>query len=441
MLRFHTSLRLMKSHLGRVIFFSLVLLCLLGGWMASSTLHARSKATTSAKASASANIQGKAEAQPTAPATVANSSAMPSPDTLLEGIYTDISGGHLRSALAKANRLVDAYPNFHLGQLIRGDLLLMHARPVTALGDVANANASKLQELRAEAIARLKMLQQAPDPDLIPRAFIQLRPEQKYALLVDANNSRLFVYQNKNGKLSLLKHVYISHGKLGVNKVREGDQKTPIGIYQITSRIAKEKLPDFYGAGALPLNYPNEWDRLHDRSGSGIWLHGMPSTSFSRPPLASDGCVALNNPDMSKLINTVDIGRTPVIISDQVEWVNATIQNRDRKTAQRMLEQWRHDVENGDLQLLARNYSANFKPDSNDNLSTWLSRQYPPVADPNVSVKLLDLSLFRYPGDDNLIVASFTQTTQSGKKTISSRKRQYWTKESGKWKIVYETKP
>ena len=30
------------------------------------------------------------------------------------------------------------------------------------------------------------------------------------------------------------------------------------------------------GDGAFPLNYPNEWDRRLNKTGSGIWLHGTP---------------------------------------------------------------------------------------------------------------------------------------------------------------------
>ena len=120
-------------------------------------------------------------------------------------------------------------------------------------------------------------------------------------LVVDANRSRLYVYENQGGQLKLVTDYYISQGKLGINKIKAGDQKTPIGVYYITSRLPGARLPDFYGTGALPINYPNEWDKLNGRSGSGIWLHGTPSDSYSRPPLSSDGCVVLTNPDLNKL--------------------------------------------------------------------------------------------------------------------------------------------
>ena len=97
---------------------------------------------------------------------------------------------------------------------------------------------------------------------------------------------------------------YISLGKNGVEKQRQGDQKTPLGVYRVIS--ARERLPDFYGPGAFPLDYPNDWDRLQHRNGHGIWLHGTPSDTYSRAPWATDGCVVLTNEDFAKLSRYVD---------------------------------------------------------------------------------------------------------------------------------------
>ncbi|MEA5097012.1 MAG: L,D-transpeptidase family protein [Burkholderiaceae bacterium] len=426
MLHLDLTLRPKKLQLGRTLFFVLALLFLAGGWSTPTILHAKNKARTSTKASS--------KTPKNAPAPSAHNA-----DALLAGIYADLVDGRLKDATAKADRLVDAYPNFYPGHLLRGDLLLMHTRPLSTIGEAPETNTNKLAELRAEVMVRLKALRYVPDPDLLPRAFIQLRPEHKYALMVDTANSRVYVYQHKSGKLTLKNHFYISHGKLGVHKLREGDQKTPIGIYRITGKMARGNLPDFYGAGALPLNYPNEWDKLHERGGSGIWLHGMPSTSFSRPPLASDGCVALTNPDMETLLSSSEMRTAPVIISDRVELVNAAVVKRDRKTADLMLDQWRRDAENGDAQLMARNYSAEFKSGTGEDLPTWLVRQYPP-ANQNVSIKLRDLALFHYPGERNMVFASFTQEIRSGKSATSVHRRQYWAKEGSKWKIVHESR-
>src|SRR5262249_55548525 len=150
--------------------------------------------------------------------------------------------------------------------------------------------------------------------------------------------------------------------------------KTPIGIYYITGRLAGAKLPDFYGSGALPINYPNEWDRLNGRSGSGIWLHGTPSDSFSRPPLSSDGCVVLTNPDLHKLSASVEVGKTPVVISETVEFVSKAKWESDRSVAAKLVDEWRKDVESMNATRVMANYSHQFKSERGEDLATWFSR-------------------------------------------------------------------
>ena len=363
----------------------------------------------------------------------------PDPEVLLLDVYRDLAAHHLREAQAKADQLVEAYPNFRLGQLIRGDLLMMHTHTVSTFGAVLNAPEDKLKNLREEAVARLKSLRDRPDPKLMPRSILQLREDQKYALIVDAARSRLYVYENVGGQLKFVTDYYISQGKLGVNKLKEGDQKTPLGVYYITGRLSGAKLPDFYGSGALPINYPNEWDKMNGRSGSGIWLHGTPSDSFSRPPLSSDGCVVLTNPDLHQLSASVEIGKTPVVISDNVEFVSKTKWDAERATANRLVDAWRRDVESLNPARLLANYSRRFKSSIGEDLTTWFTKHpqtFPGVT--NVSMTLRDLTFFLYPGQEDMIVSTFTQDAVIGKSKHSIRKRQYWAKEGAQWKIVSE---
>lgn len=363
----------------------------------------------------------------------------PDPETLLIEVYKELGANRLRQAQKKADALVEAYPNFRLGHLIRGDLLLMHTRPVTTLGAVPNGPEDKLKNLREEATVRLKYLRERPDPELVPRPVLQLRDDQKQVLVVDAKRSRLYVYENRGGQLKFVRDYYISQGKLGVNKLKEGDQKTPIGVYYITSRLASSRLPDFYGSGALPINYPNEWDKLHGRSGSGIWLHGTPPDSFSRPPLSSDGCVVLTNPDLHELAETVEIGKTPVVISESVEFVTRAKWDHERKVAATLVDGWRLDLESLNQSRLMANYSRQFKSERGENLTTWFAKRQQVLGRAkDLSIKLREVSYFFYPGRDDLIVSTFTQDTFVGKNKSSARKRQYWTKEGDQWKIIYE---
>lgn len=417
MLRFQSTYRRTNIHSKRVLFLGLSWLLAAGSWAAPSAVDARlSPATAQAIAAAS----------------------KPDPEVLLIGVYQELGANNLRKALEKADALVEAYPNFRLGHLIRGDLLLMHSRPVTTLGAV-NGPEDKLRNLREEAMVRLKSLQERPGPGMIPRLVLQMRDDQKHVLLVDAKRSRLYMYENKGGELKFLSDYYISQGKLGVNKLKEGDQRTPIGIYYITSHLPGARLPDFYGSGALPINYPNEWDKLNGRSGSGIWLHGVPSDSFSRPPLSSDGCVVLTNQDLYKLATSVEVGKTPVVISESIEFVTKAKWENDRNLAARLIDGWRRDVESLNPQRLMANYSRNFKSDRGEDLSTWVGKQQQSVRGvKELSIALRDATHFFYPGRDDMLVSTFTQESQIGKSKTSIRKRQYWAKEGVQWKIVYE---
>ena len=386
---------------------------------------------------ASKKQASRAPAQPPAQAS-APAPEVEDPEVLLIDVYKALAANNLRKALARADKLVDAYPTFRLGHLIRGDLLLMQTQPVKTLGAVEGPE-DKLKNLREEAMVRLKSLRERPDPDLIPRLVLKLREDQKHVLLVDARRSRLYVYANRGGQLKFVTDYYISQGKYGVNKLKEGDQRTPVGIYYITSHLPGARLPDFYGSGALPINYPNEWDKINGRSGSGIWLHGTPSDSFSRPPLSSDGCVVLTNPDLHKLASSVEIGKTPVVIAESVDFVNKTKWESDRSLATRLVEGWKRDVETLNTARIGENYSRKFKSERGESLDIWLSKHQQSMSGvKGLAVTLRDMTHFFYPGREDMLVSTFTQESQFGKNKTSIRKRQYWAKEGSHWKIVYE---
>lgn len=362
----------------------------------------------------------------------------PNAEVMLIDVYKSLGANHLREAMSKADALVAAYPTFRLGHLIRGDMLLMQTRNVETLGP-AEGPQDKLKDLRDEAMVRLNSLRGRPDPELVPRAILQLRDDQKQVLIVDAKRSRLYIYEHINGKLKFITDYYISQGKLGINKLKSGDQKTPVGVYYITSRVGGPHLPDFYGSGALPINYPNDWDRLNGRSGSGIWLHGTPSDNYSRPPLSSDGCVVLTNPDLTSLSAAVEVGKTPVVIAESVEFVNKTKSVNDRNNALKLVEGWRRDFESLDSGRFISNYSSRFKAERGEDRQAWLNKQWQPITGAkNVAIKMRELTLFLYPGREDLLVSTFTEDALIDANKVSTRKRQYWAKEGEQWRIVSE---
>ncbi|MEK7738001.1 MAG: L,D-transpeptidase family protein [Pseudomonadota bacterium] len=360
------------------------------------------------------------------------------PEPLLARVFEQIEQNRLDVALQEVEALVKAYPNFHLANLIKGDLLLARSRPIQAFGNIANAPLDKLADLREEAIARLKAYREKPPANYVPRYLLQMRADQKYAIVVDTQKSRLYLYQNENGTPHFVADYYISHGKLGTDKVREGDKKTPIGVYHVTGSLSRQKLGDFYGNGAFPISYPNEWDKRQGRNGHGIWLHGTPSNTFSRPPKASDGCVVLANQDLDAISKNLQIGLTPVIISNSIEWLSLDDWQAERESLKKQIEEWRADWESLNVEKYLGHYSQKFLSDG-QNYAQWGDRKRQ-VGNGKSWIKVAadNISMFRNPGKEDMAVVTFDQDYRSNNLSNVMKKRQYWQKEDGRWKIVYE---
>jgi murein L,D-transpeptidase YafK len=360
------------------------------------------------------------------------------PEPMLARVFDDIEAGNWEAALQQDDALLKAYPTFRLADLIKGDLLLARTRPLTSFGEGAAGEQDKVAGLRDEAIARLRAYREKPPTNYVPRYLMQLGPEQKYAIVVDTQKSRLYLYQNDHGRPRFVADYYVSHGKLGTDKLREGDKKTPIGVYHVTSSLPRQKLADLYGSGAFPLSYPNEWDKRMGRNGHGIWLHGTPSNTFSRPPKASDGCVVLANQDLDAVAKNLQIGLTPVIISNSIEWLSLDDWEAERESLLHVMDEWRKDWESRDIDRYAAHYSHKFLADGQD-YAEWVKRKRQVNAGKAwVKVTTKNVSMFRAPGKEDYVVVTFEQDYQSNNLSNSMEKRQYWVKEDGRWKIIFE---
>lgn len=205
-----------------------------------------------------------------------------------------------------------------------------------------------------------------------------------------------------------------------------------MGIYYITGLVSQKRLPDFYGKAALHLNYPNEWDRLQHRSGTGIFLHGTPSDTYSRPPLASNGCVVLANADLATPEKVADVGKTPVIIERRVEFVSYAQGENVINRINSQIDQWLQDVQSGDNQHLLRHYAIRCLQ-QHPPPGTALVRQRSKLRIDNSSK-----SLFRYPGSEEILVATFTLEDTRKHSNVEHRLRQYWGQDGGAWKILHE---
>lgn len=359
-------------------------------------------------------------------------------EAAIVAVLKDIAGDRIGSAQTELDRLLAAKPDFRLAQLIKGDLLMARTRPIETLGNAPDGPADRLQDLREEAKARLLRLHSEAPRDRLPRYLLKMAPEQKFAIVVDTSRSSLYVFANRDGRPHYVADYYITIGKNGIEKVREGDKKTPLGVYQVTGNLPVSRVGDFYGSGAYPISYPNEWDRRQGRDGHGIWLHGTPRDTYSRPPRASDGCVVLTNEDLQAIARDLQIGITPVIISAGVDWVAEQDMSTVRASLESSVEQWRKDWES----LQTENYLTHYAPGfstGTSGLAEWAAQKRAVNAGKSwIKVKLDGVSMFLYPGREPLAVVNFTQDYASNNLSNVMKKRQYWLRDGARWKIVYE---
>lgn len=389
-------------------------------------------------------LAGEATAAPRAKPAAATKAA-PAPrdgeaEARLIEIYKLIGEAQTRTALTRAEALVRDHPNFGLAQLVYGDLLALKARPVRAFGDVPGADmqggAQALADLREESQLRMRALRERPPAGAIPSQFLQIAPRSRHAIAVDSSRARLYLFENGPEGMKLVADYYISVGKQGTEKVVEGDLRTPLGVYYITSNLDPKSLKDFYGSGALPINYPNPYDARRGRTGHGIWLHGTPPEQFSRAPKATDGCVVLANPDLERIIRTVEVRTTPVVIAQSLRWVQPAAAHAEQRQFKDVLQAWRNAKASGDLNRLLSFYTPDFNVNGKT-ISEWT-----PVMKVELSrmqgrdIELKDVSVLRWTDSADTMVVTFGEVAAGARS--GPVKRQYWVRQGPQWKIFFE---
>ncbi|MES2499324.1 MAG: L,D-transpeptidase family protein [Pseudomonadota bacterium] len=367
-------------------------------------------------------------------------------ESLLVKSLVEITQGNTKQAFTTINELIRTAPNFKLAYLIRGDLLSAQGRALETLGNpnlalASKTNSDEIEGLRQEARTRIDYYLSDKKNLQLPNLLVKLSPEQTHIIVVDTVKSRLFVYKNTDNKLQYVDDYYVTIGKNGAGKQVQGDKRTPLGVYFAGKKLT-QPLADMYGDGAYPLNYPNELDTHQNKNGYGIWLHGTPTNTYSRPPRASDGCVVLSNPDLKALAPILQTGKTPVIISDSIEWLSATksdFQSEEQKTLAETIEDWRKDWISQDADKYLSHYSERFFY-NDGNYQKWADyKRVIQSVKPKVSINIDKLSMFSYPNmKENIVVVNFEQDFKSATLNNKMLKRQYWINENNQWKIIYE---
>ena len=307
-------------------------------------------------------------------------------------------------------------PQYKLGWLLYGDLLNAMSGGKVKL-PLADSDI-RVEGLKAEMERRL--IKRDLTSDAVPGNLIHVSGEASKAIVVDLSQSRMFLLQRDENGWHRVRDNYAGIGQLGVGKRGEHDLRTPVGVYHISRYIPDSELPDMYGAGALTLDYPNDWDHADNRYGHGIWIHGVPKDTYVRAPQSSQGCVTMANEDFERLRKEVGVG-APVILADNVQWLFAEEAEALKQEWLDRLDQWRLAWLSGDAGRVGKFY-----------------RQPPrPAAYRELDVDRVNV--FDYPGEKDLVLAQFKVSSNGGGRASESTVEQFWRRTvAGDWKIVME---
>ena len=275
---------------------------------------------------------------------------------------------------------------------------------------------------------------------VVPAHVLQLPESVAEVLIADAKTSTLYRFGKTTYGLAKIDQRYMSIGRNGVGKEKAWDRKTPLGIYFITEKLDTSNLHDKYGVAAYPLDYPNAWDRYNQRTGDGIWLHGVSRNSdVMRPPRDTDGCLALPNDELLSLMGALKPLVTPVIVARELTWATPSDLENIRIELHIALQMWRQSLEEADWLTHLSLYSDEFRHHGM-NKDAWASYRLGVFDTKNFElVNLKNVVLLADPEELGLYLSRFTQELVADGEKITLTKRLYWKhREDNLWQIVAE---
>lgn len=266
------------------------------------------------------------------------------------------------------------------------------------------------------------------------------RSEPFVAVVVDKSTSVLYIVEMKEGRPEIIAKTSVLVGGGGGDKKVSGDMKTPEGVYYITGYLSPEELrkaygsvADDYGTGAFPLNYPNFFDRISGKTGSGIWIHGK---RVDRKEQTTRGCVALENDVLDKYKQYLKRG-VPVVIARKVEFEQLHNYESEKAFLKQKLDDLVASWEGLDFENFASHYHIKFRSGSGENYAQYLGKKKTLMRlYPERRIEISSVRAFKENGDE--FVYDFDQLYCADNILAYGNKRLYLKKEVDELKIIAE---
>jgi len=238
---------------------------------------------------------------------------------------------------------------------------------------------------------------------------------EKYSNVLTCNKSRstLNLYtQDKNKHFKLKNKNDAFTGKNKGDKKREGDSRTPVGVYELVDKKSKAtKLDPFYGPYAFVTSYPNSYDNYKGKSGHGIWIHGLPESQ--KRDKFTKGCIAIQNINLKKLEKKIDIKKTLLIINES--WIKTDISKDKLASILAQIYSWRYAWLYSDIEKYLSFYSDDFIRFDGMKIEKF-KRYKTRIFSKNEKKTILfnDLNVVPYPNTKNSYQVTFREYYKSG---------------------------
>ena len=228
-------------------------------------------------------------------------------------------------------------------------------------------------------------------------------------LTCNKNDATLCVYKKSAGKTYKLSKKYSAFtGKNSGEKHKEGDLKTPTGIYKLTRKLSH--VDPFYGPFAFVTSYPNTFDKYKKSNGHGIWIHGLPLNQ--ERDTFTKGCIAINNSDIENLDKSINIEKTLLIINSQD--IEKNISKKKLSFILANLYAWRYAWIYNNIDDYLAFYSKDFKRFDGKNYDSF-THYKKRIFRKKEKKKIIfsDINVVPYPGTPNLFKVSFKEYYKS----------------------------
>ena len=365
-------------------------------------------------------------------------------DQRIQDIIEFIEESNYERAVELVTKTIDEYPKYKVAKVLLENLASIQdsQKPLTKMG-IQEIEKNKTLAMPQEVKSRRRFLDEylSQLENKLPRDIVFVSQEFEHFVLVDVEFNRLFVYKNTLLRPELVTQYYTSIGKNGFDKYREGDKKTPLGLYFMQKKISSSILdPKRFGrADAIPINYPNVFDKAEGRTGYGIWFHGTPIDVLTRPPMSSDGCITLMDSEMNELHRILDNKTTPVLIASNIEWIDKEEwSQQSQKITQETLTAWELAWESQDFQAFQKFYHTDFANSAHSSYGNYMSYKKNVIKNKDFIKLSLKGEVIVRDSKRGILISYFDQDYQSPSYQSLERKRIVWKLLDASWKVVNE---